>query len=69
VAGHYLFLTNALMIKHRKRKQRIGTGFIDSRNALFRELNRGVDWIFSNKAVAMQRLCNALARRSMKRLA
>ena len=32
----------------------MGTGFIHSRNALFRELNRGIEWIFSNRAVHIQ---------------
>ena len=34
-------------------------GFIHSRNALFRELNRGVEWIFSNEAVRMQGIRDA----------
>jgi hypothetical protein len=27
---------------------------------LFRELNRGVEWIFSNHAIKLQRICNSL---------
>lgn len=60
LAGHYLLLGNALKRLHEARGQRIGTGHIGSRNALFRELNRGVEWIFSNDAVAMQRLLDRL---------
>lgn len=60
LAGHYLLLGNALKRRHEARGQHIGTGHIGSRNALFRELNRGVEWIFSNDAVAMQRLLDRL---------
>ena len=34
------------------------TGFISSKNCLFRELNRSVDWIFSNDAVKIQKIRN-----------
>jgi glycerophosphoryl diester phosphodiesterase len=56
LAGHYLLLTEALRLKHADRRQKIGTGFPTSKNCLFRELNRGVDWIFSNDAVKLQRI-------------
>jgi glycerophosphoryl diester phosphodiesterase len=39
---------------HHKKDQQVGTGFIESRGCLFRELNRGTDWIFSNNSVALQ---------------
>jgi glycerophosphoryl diester phosphodiesterase len=46
--------------KHQTQNQRIGTGYIHSKNCLFRELNRGVEWIFSNHAVKLQSMCNSL---------
>ncbi|MEW6672008.1 MAG: glycerophosphodiester phosphodiesterase family protein [Thermodesulfobacteriota bacterium] len=58
VLGHYLLVTEALRKKHQKCHQGVGTGFINSKQALFRELNRGVDWIFSDQAVEMQNVCN-----------
>ncbi|MBW1898832.1 MAG: hypothetical protein JRI61_07215 [Deltaproteobacteria bacterium] len=58
ITGHYLFLSNSILQKHRSVGQKIGTGFISSRNALFRELNRGVDWIFSNHAEKLQHIRN-----------
>ena len=61
--GHYMLLTDAIMEKHRKRQQITGTGFINSRNCLFRELNRGVTMIFSNRASAMQSIVNIGCRR------
>ena len=54
LGGHYLLLTNALKKSHDAQGQRLGTGFPTSKNCLFRELNRGIEWIFSNDAVALQ---------------
>ncbi len=56
IAGHFLLLSNRMMQKHRAKGQKIGTGFPSSKNVLFREINRGVDWIFSNHAVALQKI-------------
>jgi glycerophosphoryl diester phosphodiesterase len=60
VAGHYLLITNTILKKHHKQKQLVGTGFIGSKNCLSRELNRGVELIFSNNAVELQNICNSL---------
>jgi len=60
ITGHYLLLSDRLIARHRQADQQTGTGFVASRNCLFRELNRGVDWIFSNHAVGLQALRNAL---------
>jgi glycerophosphoryl diester phosphodiesterase len=54
--GHFLLLTDKLKKRHELAGQRIGTGFISSKNCLFRELNRGVEWIFSNDAVKIQKI-------------
>lgn len=56
VAGHYALLGSAFIRRHHSVGQKIGTGYIGSQNALYRELGRGVDWIFSNRAGAMQAL-------------
>ena len=61
--GHYMLLTDTIMEKHKKRQQITGTGFINSRNCLFRELNRGVAMIFSNRASSMQSIVNIGCRR------
>jgi glycerophosphoryl diester phosphodiesterase len=60
LAGHYLFTIPSVIAHHHKIDQRIGTGFADSRNCLYREISRGVDWIFSNRAAAMQAICHNL---------
>jgi len=56
--GQYFLIKNSLVQKHRAMGQNIGTGFISSRNVLFRELSRGVEWLFTNHAVEMQKICN-----------
>jgi len=58
ISGHFLFIKNSRIKIHHQSRQVVGTGFISSRNGLFRELNRGVDWIFSNDAVRIQAICN-----------
>ena len=60
ITGHYLFITKFLIARHQRAFQKIGSGFIHSRNSLFREINRGVEWIFSNRAAWLQRLVNDL---------
>lgn len=54
LGGHYLLLGNRLHKRHKAQGQRLGTGFPRSKNALFRELNRDIEWIFSNDAIALQ---------------
>lgn len=60
LTGHYLFINNQMIDRHHESSQKIGTGFIHSRNSLFREINRGVDWIFSNHAASIQKMVNDL---------
>ena len=60
VAGHYLLLGERIRRRHGAAGQVIGTGFPRSRNCLCRELNRGVQWIFSNDAVHLQGEVNAM---------
>jgi glycerophosphoryl diester phosphodiesterase len=60
--GHYLLLNDTVKRRHEGAGQRVGTGFIHSGNVLFRELNRGVEWIFSNEAVKMQNIRDAALR-------
>jgi glycerophosphoryl diester phosphodiesterase len=60
LAGHYLFLTTTRLKRHMDVQQKMATGYVDSKNCLFRELNRGVEWIFSNNAVELQKIVNQL---------
>ncbi|MDA8139182.1 MAG: glycerophosphodiester phosphodiesterase [Desulfobacteraceae bacterium] len=56
LCAHYGMMSRAVIAKHHRQGQSIGTAYPSSRNCLFREINRGVDWIFSNHAAALQRI-------------
>jgi glycerophosphoryl diester phosphodiesterase len=60
IAGHYAMLGDSLIGRHHAAGQKVGTGYIRSRNALLREINRGVDWIFSKHAGEVQALLKRL---------
>jgi len=53
VSGQYLLVTNNLIQRHARLNQKAGTGFVRSRYCFYRELNRGVEWIFTNHALEM----------------
>jgi glycerophosphoryl diester phosphodiesterase len=52
--GHYFLIGAPMIRRHQAAGQNVGIGYARSRNSLFRELNRGVDWIFSNHAAELQ---------------
>ena len=60
IAGHYVLLTRSRLKRHKAFMQNLATGYVNSKNCLFRELNRGVEWIFSDNAVALQMVVNQL---------
>ena len=60
LAGHYVLLTRSRLKKHKELKQKLGTGYVNSKNCLFRELNRNVEWMFSDNAVELQKIVNQL---------
>ena len=60
LAGHYVLLTKSRLKKHKKLKQKLATGYVNSKNCLFRELNRNVEWMFSDNAVELQKVVNRL---------
>lgn len=62
VCGQYLLITDRLIKKHRAHGQKVGVGFVASRACLYRELGRGVDWIFSDHAIALNRARRQLLR-------
>jgi glycerophosphoryl diester phosphodiesterase len=51
LGGHYLLLHKKIVKQHLDCGQKIGVGYPKSKNNLFREINRGVEWIFCNNAV------------------
>lgn len=60
LCGHYLLVSKTMVRNHHLKHQQVGTGYIRTRSCLFRELNRGIDWIFSNHAAALQELLNSI---------
>jgi glycerophosphoryl diester phosphodiesterase len=60
ILAHYLILSDTLLRRHQKLGHHTGTGYIGSRNCLFRELNRQVEWLFSNNATEIQTIRNSL---------
>lgn len=56
LSGHYVLLGRSIQRKHESAGQKIGTGFVASRNCLFREVNRKVEWIFTNDAAHLLRI-------------
>ena len=59
-AGHYILLTRSRLKKHKRFGQKLATGYVNSKKCLFRELNRGVEWVFSDNAVALQKIVNQM---------
>lgn len=53
ISGHYLLLSTATVERHLRAGQQVGCGFVASRFCLYREANRGVRWIFSNRASSL----------------
>lgn len=55
LTGHFILLNEEIRQRHERAGQQLGTGFIRSRNCGYREIDRGIEWIFSNDAVRLQR--------------
>ncbi|MCG6890269.1 MAG: glycerophosphodiester phosphodiesterase [Gammaproteobacteria bacterium] len=62
VCAQYLLLSRALISRHHRQGQQLGSGFAASKFGLFREINRGVDWIFTNHAVRLQAIRREMLR-------
>ncbi len=60
VLGNYLLLTNKKRRKLIQAQQVSGVGLVNSKNSLYRELNREVHWLFTNKAPKICRYLNHL---------
>ena len=67
LTGHYFFISKGMIQKHKAVQQKIGTGFVASKQNLFRELNRGVEWIFSNHAIKIRSIREQLLQKINRR--
>ncbi len=55
MAGHYMLIQNGILKKLSRNRLPMGTGFINSRNCLYREINRGITWLFSDRATEIRK--------------
>jgi len=67
LTGHFLLLNDRLKQQHQQSGQVIGTGFVRSRNCMKREINRGVEWVFTNDAVKLQNILGRLIKEASRR--
>lgn len=63
VGGHYLLFTRARRERLKRLEIGFGSGFVDSRNLLHREIGLGSDWIFTDRAARLKAALDELARR------
>ena len=62
VSAQYLLLGQSVIHRHHQQGQKLGSGFATSRRCFYREVNRGVDWIFSNHALKLEAIRQELLR-------
>ena len=55
MTSHYAIVGRRRIAALHRGGFQIGTGFINSQRCMYRELTRGVDWLFSDRAVELQR--------------
>jgi len=60
VLGHYAVVGRSDIEQQHAAGRKVGTGYVRAPHCLLRELNRGVDWIFSNHAAEVQALLRRL---------
>lgn len=61
VSGHYALITSSKIKALKAASQIVGVGFVDSKYSLYRELNRGVRYLFTNRAERISGLLQDLA--------
>jgi glycerophosphoryl diester phosphodiesterase len=55
ISGHFMLMNDKRLKLSREKKLITGTGFIETRGALYREISRGVDWIFTNHPLRLKK--------------
>jgi glycerophosphoryl diester phosphodiesterase len=64
LTGHYLMFNQQLRQACRQQGIKVGTGFPDGNNLFYRELNQGVDWIFTNRPLLLSQTQKTLTAQS-----
>lgn len=60
ITGHYLLITPKMILEQKNQGRMVGVGFPTSQNCLFRSIHQEVPWIFTNKALKLQKILNDL---------
>ena len=55
VSGHFMLMNDKRLKLSREKNLSTGSGFIETRGALYREINRGIDWIFTNHPLRLKK--------------
>ncbi len=56
LTGHYAVISRRRVAALHRQGRSVGTGLVNSRGCMFRELTRRVDWLFSDRPLALQRI-------------
>ncbi|OFZ15937.1 MAG: hypothetical protein A2Z20_10790 [Bdellovibrionales bacterium RBG_16_40_8] len=56
IAGHFLFFNKTQIKDLQEKNKLVGVGFLDSRNSFYREINRGVDFVFTDKPLRLKKV-------------
>lgn len=56
LTGHYAVISRRRVAALLRQGRCVGTGLVNSRGCMFRELTRRVDWLFSDRPLALQRI-------------
>jgi glycerophosphoryl diester phosphodiesterase len=54
--GNYFFIKDDVIHELQSKGKQLGFGFISSKNSLYREVNRGIYWIYTNKPERLLRM-------------
>lgn len=60
VVGHYFLLNDHKVKQLKLANQRVGVGIVDSKFGFYRELTRGIPWVFSNNVGLLVNCLHAL---------
>lgn len=60
VLGHYLLMRSDMVKRLKTAQQMVGVGFVDSKYSLYRELNRDIHYLFTNRAESISTHLKAL---------
>jgi len=68
ICGQYLLMSDRIINAHAQHQQKIGTGFARSKFGFYRELNRQVEWIFTNRALKLSAIRNKLLNQKLPQI-